>query len=110
MERPQLNLNLSALNLVNILCSNAEKYGVLIEKTPSGATLIDAGLNAKGGFIAGKIVTEICLGGYGQVQLLPMQYGDVFLPSIYVQTDFPAISLTVMKEFTRAVPLEKVYG
>ena len=98
MERPQLSLNLSALNLVNILCSNAEKYGVLIEKAPSGATLVDAGLNAKGGFMAGKIVTEICLGGYGQVQLLPMQYGDVFLPSIYVQTDFPAIS-TLASQF-----------
>ncbi|MBT8171868.1 methenyltetrahydromethanopterin cyclohydrolase, partial [Candidatus Bathyarchaeota archaeon] len=65
---------------------------------PSGATLIDAGIHAKGGFLAGQIVTEICLGGYGQVQILPMQYEDIFLPSIYVQTDFPAIS-TLASQF-----------
>jgi methenyltetrahydromethanopterin cyclohydrolase len=98
MAFPQLDLNVSALSLINELRSNPKKYGVNIEKTPSGATLIDAGINARGGFLAGKIVTEICLGGYGQVQILPMQYDDIFLPSIYVQTDFPAIA-TLASQF-----------
>ncbi|MEJ2242508.1 MAG: methenyltetrahydromethanopterin cyclohydrolase, partial [Candidatus Bathyarchaeota archaeon] len=98
MGFPQLDLNVSALSLINELSSNPKKYGVIIEKTPSGTTLIDAGINARGGFLAGKIVTEICLGGYGQVQILPMQYDDIFLPSIYVQTDFPAIS-TLASQF-----------
>ena len=98
MSEHQFSLNLSALSLINKLCSDPQKYGVIIEKTPSGATLIDAGINAKGGFLAGQMVTEICLGGYGQVQILPMQYGDIFLPSIYVQTDFPAIA-TLASQF-----------
>jgi methenyltetrahydromethanopterin cyclohydrolase len=98
LEKPQFSLNLSALSLINKLCGDPQKYGVIIEKTPSGATLIDAGLQANGGFLAGQIVTEICLGGYGQVQILPMQYGDIFLPSIYVQTDFPAIA-TLASQF-----------
>jgi methenyltetrahydromethanopterin cyclohydrolase len=92
MSMPQLDLNISALSLVNKLSNDSKKYGVIIEKTPSGATLIDAGINARGGFLAGQIITEICLGGYGQVQILPMHYEDIFLPSIYVQTDFPAIA------------------
>jgi methenyltetrahydromethanopterin cyclohydrolase len=95
---PQLNLNISALSLVNKLCCDPQKYGVIVEKSSSGATLVDAGINARGGFLAGQIVTEICLGGYGQVQILPMQYDDIFLPSIYVQTDFPAIS-TLASQF-----------
>ena len=98
MSKPQFSLNLSALSLINKLCNASEKYGVLVEKTSSGATLIDAGIQARGGFLAGKLVTEICLGGCGESKILPMHYGDLVLPSIYVQTDFPAIS-TLASQF-----------
>jgi methenyltetrahydromethanopterin cyclohydrolase len=93
-----ISLNLSALSLVNRLGDEAEKYGVRIEKTASGSTIIDAGIQAKGGFLAGQMVTEICLGGYGQAKILPYQFGDVVLPTIYVQTDFPAIA-TLASQF-----------
>ena len=52
------------------LCTEAEYYGVVLEETKSGATLIDAGIQAKGGFLAGQIITEICLGGYGKANIL----------------------------------------
>ncbi|KON32489.1 MAG: hypothetical protein AC479_07440, partial [miscellaneous Crenarchaeota group-6 archaeon AD8-1] len=88
----KINLNLSAYKLFEILCENAQEYRVFVEKTKSGATLVDAGLEAKGGFLAGELITEICLAGYGQVKILPIQYEDVVLPSVYVQTDHPALS------------------
>jgi methenyltetrahydromethanopterin cyclohydrolase len=88
----KISLNASALTLVKRLCNEAEKYAVAVEETESGATLIDAGIKAEGGFIAGEIVTEICLGGYGSAKLLPLQYEDVVLPSIFVQTDHPTLS------------------
>jgi methenyltetrahydromethanopterin cyclohydrolase len=98
LPEPKMNLNLSALSLVNRLCNEAVKYGVTVEKTTSGATIVDAGVKAKGGFLAGRLVTEICLGGYGQAKILPAQYDDVVLPSIYVQTDYPAIA-TLASQF-----------
>lgn len=98
MSSSQINLNLSALSLINNLANDSEKFGLLIEKTPSGTTLIDAGIKARGGFLAGKFVTEICLGGYGVVNILPMQYDDVVFSSIYIQTDYPAIS-TLASQF-----------
>jgi methenyltetrahydromethanopterin cyclohydrolase len=85
-------VNLSALSLVKKLCAKAETFGVIVEETELGATLIDAGVKAKGGFLAGKLITEICLGGYGNVEIFPAQYGDLVLPSIFVQTDHPAIA------------------
>jgi methenyltetrahydromethanopterin cyclohydrolase len=78
--------------LVKELCTKAENYGVVVEETKSGATLIDAGIKAKGGFLAGKMITEICLGGYGKAKIFPAQYGDLVLPSIFVQTDHPAVA------------------
>ena len=87
-----------ALSLVKKLCTEAEYYGVVLEETKSGATLIDAGIRAKGGFLAGEMITEICLGGYGKANILPVQYGDIVLPSVFVQTDHPALA-TLASQF-----------
>ena len=94
----KISLNSSALNLVEMFCREAEKYAVSVEKTESGATLIDAGIEAEGGFLAGEMIIKICLGGYGKAKILPMQYGDIVLPSVYVQTDYPALS-TLASQF-----------
>ena len=98
MDSSKINLNLSALKLFEKLSDNAQEYRVLVEKTKCGATLVDAGLEARGGFLAGEVITEICLGGLGQVKILPIQYEDVVLPSVYVQTDHPALS-TLASQF-----------
>jgi methenyltetrahydromethanopterin cyclohydrolase len=92
LSQPKLSVNLAALSLVKKLCTKAENYGVAIEELGSGATLIDAGIKAKGGFLAGKMITEICLGGYGKAKIFPAQYGDLVLPSIFVQTNCPAVA------------------
>ena len=98
MSTSKINLNISALGLVKRLCNEADKYAVDVEETESGATLIDAGITAEGGFLAGEIITEICLGGYGTAKLLPIQYGDIVLPSVFVQTDHPTLS-TLASQF-----------
>ena len=98
MSLLKASLNIAALPAVEKLISDAEKYNVTVEVTESGATLIDAGLNAEGGFLAGEIVTEICLGGYGEAKITPIQYGDIVLPSIFVVTDHPALS-TLASQF-----------
>ena len=98
MSKPKLSLNLTALSLVEKLCIEAENFCVVVEKAKSGATLIDTGINAKGGFLAGEMVTEICLGGLGKAKVFPAQYGDVVLPSIFVQTDHPALA-TLASQF-----------
>src|SRR3990172_7567410 len=94
----KISLNHSALALLKALCNEADKYNVIVEETDSGATLVDAGIKAEGGFLAGALVTEICLGGYGKANVVPIQYGDIVLPSVFVLTDHPAIS-TLASQF-----------
>src|SRR3989304_1380491 len=94
----KISLNLSALALLKKLCNEADKYNVIVEETDSGATLVDAGIKPEGGFLAGALVTEICLGGYGKANVVPIQYGDVVLPSVFVLTDHPALS-TLASQF-----------
>ena len=95
---PQASLNRSALSLFKKMCDEAEKYNVIVEKTESGATLVDAGINAQGGFAAGEMITDICLGGYGKANVTPIQYGENVLPSVFVITDHPALS-TLASQF-----------
>ena len=94
----KISLNFSALVLFKKLCNEAEKYNVTVEETNSGVTLVDAGINSEGGFLAGALVTEICLGGFGKANVVPIQYGDIVLPSVFVLTDHPALS-TLASQF-----------
>ena len=98
MPLTKISLNTAALGLVQKLCDEKEKYNVIVEESESGVTIIDAGINADGGFFAGEIITEICLGGYGKANVTPIQYGDTILPSVFVITDHPALS-TLASQF-----------
>jgi len=92
MPQPRPSINRSAQRLVKKLCDNAEEYGVIVKETKSGTTIIDAGIKANGGFLAGKIITEICLGGYGKARIFCNRYDDLELPSVFVFTDHPVIA------------------
>ncbi|NWG10881.1 methenyltetrahydromethanopterin cyclohydrolase [Candidatus Bathyarchaeota archaeon] len=87
-----LSVNRLAWKLLEKLCVNSEFYGVKIDETSSGATIIDAGITAKGGFNAGKVITEICMGGCAKARITCRQYGELELPSIFVHSDHPVIA------------------
>jgi len=87
-----ISVNKLAWELLEKLCAEPELYGVKIEKSALGATIIDAGIKAKGGFKAGKIITEICMGGLAKAEIALQRYGEIELPSILVYTDYPAIA------------------
>ena len=87
-----LSVNRAACKLVEKLCDNADKHKITVTKQKTGATIIDAGIKAEGSFSAGRAITEICMGGLATAQILPKQYGDFELPSIFVQTNHPAIA------------------
>ena len=87
-----LSVNRLAWKLLDELVEDAELYGVKIEKTDSGTTIIDAGANAIGGFEAGKIITEICMGGCAKAAITHQKYGNLDLPSIQIYSDHPVIA------------------
>jgi methenyltetrahydromethanopterin cyclohydrolase len=87
-----LSVNQLAWKIAQKFLDNPEFYGVTISKSIAGATVIDAGVNASGGFQAGKKLTELCMGGAGKAQVGFKTYGDLTFPSITVSTDHPAIA------------------
>ncbi|MBE0519586.1 methenyltetrahydromethanopterin cyclohydrolase [Candidatus Bathyarchaeota archaeon] len=87
-----LSVNSLAWKLLEKILEKPDYYGIIVEKTGSGTTIVDAGIKAKGGFQAGKIITEICMGGCGKTEITYRKYGKLELPSIFVYTDHPVIA------------------
>jgi len=87
-----ISVNKKAIKLVQDAMSRPEEFGLTIFKDSSGATIIDAGIKAVGGYSAGRLVTEICMGNLGKANITYMDYEGLKLPSIFVDTDYPAIS------------------
>jgi len=87
-----LSVNALSWKIAEKLLSKQDFYGVHASKTRAGATVVDAGICTTGGFQAGKILTEICLGGAGKAKLDFKTYGDTTFPSITISTDHPAIA------------------
>ncbi|MGH6930373.1 MAG: methenyltetrahydromethanopterin cyclohydrolase, partial [Dongiaceae bacterium] len=55
--------------LVERLIADAAALRIGIEKTADGCTLVDAGIDCRGGVEAGLRIAEICMGGLGRVNL-----------------------------------------
>jgi methenyltetrahydromethanopterin cyclohydrolase len=87
-----LSVNRLASKLSERLLANPAYFGVNVQKMNCGTIVIDAGAEAKGGFEAGRLITEICMGGCGKARITRGKYGELELPSILVQTDHPVIA------------------
>lgn len=55
-----------------------------------GARLLDAGVNVPGGFAAGRMLAELCMGGLGHVEFAALTIGGESWPGVHVWTDHPA--------------------
>jgi methenyltetrahydromethanopterin cyclohydrolase len=89
----ELSVNRLSLDIVRRILNSPGTVGAEIVKLRNGVTIVDLGVHAHGGFEAGRLDTEICLGGLGSAQLTMMTFGDLTLPAITVTTDWPAVSM-----------------
>jgi methenyltetrahydromethanopterin cyclohydrolase len=88
----ELSVNSLAWKLLEELVGKTDYYGVIVQRTSCGTIIVDAGIKAKGGFQAGKTITEVCMGGCGKAEITYRKYGELELPSIFVYTDHPVIA------------------
>ncbi len=88
-----VSVNIHAYKVFQRMVAEKEAIDVDVEVMENGTTVVDAGIKAKGGFAAGRYLTELCLAGLGSVTLDSADYGGVELPTIYVHVDRPGIVL-----------------
>lgn len=86
-----LNLNqLAQAELNSALCnSGVDRLGVLQSRLPSGACVLDFGVETPGSLQAGLLLARLCMAGLGDVSLTPSLIEGIGFPSVQVQTDHP---------------------
>jgi len=84
-----ISLNREAMKIVHKILEAPDALGVRITKLPNGTTVIDMGVDAPGGWLAGKYYTLISLGGLGDISYENFQVGKYVLPAVRVMADLP---------------------
>ena len=105
-----ISINQRAAKIVEEMVAQAESLGIQVSKLPCGAQVLDLGVQTLGGLQAGKYLSEVCMGGLGQVTFLPLQFGDYWLPGVSVSVDQPAIGCMASQYAGWAIKREKYFA
>ncbi|MHA1651042.1 MAG: methenyltetrahydromethanopterin cyclohydrolase [Candidatus Helarchaeota archaeon] len=92
MGEKKISVNENALKIVKEIINNADLLHVEVIQLKSGSTVIDMGVNVKGGYEAGRKMGEVCLGGLASITWDSVNCGEYLLPALTVATDHPAIA------------------
>ncbi len=96
-----LSINRQALEIVEQMVTRSEQLGISVTWLNCGTRLVDIGLDAPGGWLAGKFAAEISLGGLGEVDFMPLNFGGssqpgegeaFWLPGVRIVVDQPVIA------------------
>jgi methenyltetrahydromethanopterin cyclohydrolase len=105
-----LNLNALATEIADGMEEHAELLRVKVQTLPSGARVIDAGVETDGGLDAGLALSEICMGGLGNVTYTPVQIGAESWSGVMVWTDHPAIACMASQYAGWAISVGKYFA
>jgi len=94
------SVNQKAVQIVREkIIPNAEMLQCEVHQLKNGATVIDMGLFARGGYMAGKLFVEATIGDMGHVDFGRFTLGEIDLPSIDVYIDLPQTA-TLSSQFS----------
>jgi methenyltetrahydromethanopterin cyclohydrolase len=87
-----VSVNAQATRLVESMVTDAASLRINVTRGSLGERLIDAGSRCRGGVEAGLRIAEICMGGLGQVSLVPDSAAPHWPWTIIVRSSHPVIA------------------
>jgi methenyltetrahydromethanopterin cyclohydrolase len=106
----QASVNKLSQPLVQQLLDRADALRLGVERLSNGATVIDAGIKVPGGLEAGRIITEICMGGLGSASLTQTPYTEHWPLSIHVHSSNPVLACLGSQYAGWSLSHEKYYA
>ena len=83
-------MNERAWRLADAAVERARELRIAVHTLRSGARVLDAGVEVAGGLAAGRLLAELCMGGLGHLDYVPLTIGGESWPGVQVWTDHPA--------------------
>lgn len=105
-----LKMNARALDLADALAEDREGLRTAVTMLPGGARVIDAGSGVSGGLNAGLLLSEICMGGLGDVDYAMLSLDGENWPGVQVRTDHPAISCMASQYAGWVIQVDKYFA
>ena len=105
-----LRMNEAANEIADGMVDQADLLRIRTHRLRGGARVIDAGVEVDGGIEAGLALSEICMGGLGNVSTTPVQIGSQTYPGLMVWTDHPATSCMASQYAGWAVSVGKFFA
>jgi len=96
--------------LVQELIDNADKLRLGVQTLQNGCTIIDAGIDVPGGLEAGRIITEICMGGMGTASISQSAYTENWPLTINVHATNPVLACLGSQYAGWSLSHEKYYA
>ncbi len=84
-----MKLNEKSLVIVQEMFRRCQELRVSVWDIDGGGRVLDCGIEAKGGLAAGMDLARVCLGGLGDVSLVPGEVAERPVPLVQVMTDHP---------------------
>jgi len=103
-----INLNESAFKRVKEMIDRSDEVGVSAFKAGCGATIVDAGINSRGSYEAGRLFAEACLGGLGSVSFAVDL--ELSVPSVVVKVANPSVACLASQYAGWALKSEGFYA
>ena len=111
-----LSVNQLSAPLVRHLVRQAEILQLGVSQHELGCTIIDAGISHLGSIEAGRLIAEICMGGLGEVRMLPKhnfvdhQFNFINAGSISVSSQQPVLACLASQYAGWALSHEKFFA
>lgn len=88
-ELDRVSVNAGAALVVQRIIANAGMLGVKVKTLNNGTKVIDM---TQGGFMAGKLFAEACMGGLGEVTFTGMHIDKFWFPGVGISVDRPSVA------------------
>src|SRR5260370_28301823 len=106
----ELGLSARVGGMAARMAADASALRVRVAAVAGGARVLDAGIDAPGGYGAGLALAELCMGGLGHIDYVPVVVGPDTWPGVRVWTDHPAVSCMASQYAGWAIEVGKYFA
>lgn len=105
-----VSVNEKAMEIAEEMMDWSDELKVKALELKNGGKVIDCGINVDGGYEAGLMFTEICMGGFGACSISVHKVDEIPLAFIDVTTDHPAISCLGAQKAGWRISVDKYFA
>ncbi|HEY9245591.1 MAG TPA: methenyltetrahydromethanopterin cyclohydrolase [Candidatus Methanoperedens sp.] len=105
-----LSVNEKAMEIAEEMMDWSEELKVKTIELDNGSKVIDCGINVEGGYEAGLMFTDICMGGFGASSITVHKINDIPLAFVDIFTDHPAISCLGAQKAGWRISVDKYFA